>query len=224
MANGFSLHLEQDSLPVPETGGNPVAITIRAGSARITRLSLEDGELVITIKAELADASLEAGNLPPSPPGENPDEFASPPEITAEQEPVLQPVSEPEIAPEKNLFLPAEDEETAPPRYGEPEREIEAAAVTDFFNLPTPAVATEEQAEKNPEPDEEEPQEKESVEETKPEPFLHLQTAPATEQQITHIRYTCPRCHQPGEKEIGTVGSIVTCGNCGRAMRLTFKK
>ena len=38
------------------------------------------------------------------------------------------------------------------------------------------------------------------------------------------IKYVCPKCHTPGQQDADRLGSVVTCANCGRAMRLTMKK
>lgn len=38
------------------------------------------------------------------------------------------------------------------------------------------------------------------------------------------IKYVCPKCHTPGQQEIDRLGSVVTCANCGRAMRLTMRR
>lgn len=38
------------------------------------------------------------------------------------------------------------------------------------------------------------------------------------------IKYVCPKCRTPGQQDAERLGSVVTCANCGRAMRLTMKK
>ncbi len=38
------------------------------------------------------------------------------------------------------------------------------------------------------------------------------------------IKYVCPKCHTPGQQEMDRLGSVVTCANCGRAMRLTMRR
>lgn len=38
------------------------------------------------------------------------------------------------------------------------------------------------------------------------------------------IRYTCPKCKTQGMQAVDKVGTVVTCSNCGKAMRLIMKK
>lgn len=47
---------------------------------------------------------------------------------------------------------------------------------------------------------------------------------PSSAERKTRIKYVCPKCHTPGQQDIDRLGSVVTCSNCGRAMRLTMKK
>ncbi|GHT00871.1 hypothetical protein FACS1894108_13910 [Planctomycetales bacterium] len=37
------------------------------------------------------------------------------------------------------------------------------------------------------------------------------------------VRYVCPRCQTPGVQDADKIKNIITCKNCGRAMRLTIK-
>lgn len=38
------------------------------------------------------------------------------------------------------------------------------------------------------------------------------------------VKYVCPRCKTPGMAVVDKVGQIVTCDECGKALRLTLKK
>lgn len=38
------------------------------------------------------------------------------------------------------------------------------------------------------------------------------------------VRYTCPKCKTQGMQSVDKVGMVVTCSNCGKAMRLVMKK
>ena len=53
-----------------------------------------------------------------------------------------------------------------------------------------------------------------ATEESKPEPVS----------TTIHIRYTCPKCGQQGTQEAGKMGTVATCSNCGKAMRLVMRK
>ena len=45
----------------------------------------------------------------------------------------------------------------------------------------------------------------------------------STGQTTVLIRYTCPRCRQQGLQAVDKVGAVVTCSQCGKAMRLVMK-
>ncbi len=38
------------------------------------------------------------------------------------------------------------------------------------------------------------------------------------------VKFLCPRCHTPGSQTIQSVGNIITCANCGRALKLNIKR
>ncbi len=38
------------------------------------------------------------------------------------------------------------------------------------------------------------------------------------------VRFCCPRCKTQGSQDISSIGSIISCSNCGRALKLNVKK
>ncbi len=38
------------------------------------------------------------------------------------------------------------------------------------------------------------------------------------------IRFTCPRCGTTGMQDVSSIGSIISCRNCGRALKLNIKR
>ncbi len=60
-----------------------------------------------------------------------------------------------------------------------------------------------------------------------PQPFREEEPAPPSAPEPgtgVLIRYTCPKCRTQGMQAVDKVGTVVTCSNCGKAMRLVMKK
>ena len=38
------------------------------------------------------------------------------------------------------------------------------------------------------------------------------------------VKFLCPRCHTPGSQSVESIGNIITCRNCGRALKLNIKR
>ncbi|MDR0868005.1 MAG: hypothetical protein LBP75_05960 [Planctomycetota bacterium] len=53
-------------------------------------------------------------------------------------------------------------------------------------------------------------------------PVSAAPSAPAANKPM-RVRYVCPRCQTPGVQDADKIKNIITCKNCGRAMRLTIK-
>ena len=44
------------------------------------------------------------------------------------------------------------------------------------------------------------------------------------ESSVKIVKFLCPRCHTPGSQPISNIGNIITCANCGRALKLNIKR
>ncbi len=50
------------------------------------------------------------------------------------------------------------------------------------------------------------------------------ETSSQPEDKPKMVKFLCPRCHTPGSQTISSVGNIITCSNCGRALKLNIKR
>ncbi len=53
---------------------------------------------------------------------------------------------------------------------------------------------------------------------------LNEQPASNIADNSKRVKFLCPRCHTPGSQSIESIGNIITCKNCGRALKLNIKR
>lgn len=104
--------------------------------------------------------------------------------------------------------------EVEPEAEKEQELEESSEASAEEEDLEDDSIEEDKDTDFDEESEEEKPSE---VDDTPPD-------IPTPSQSPLLVKFVCPKCKTPGAQETTKIGAVVTCSNCGKAMRLTLKK